>query len=129
MQPRQPFLHGGDKIPWLLLPPFIAFLFGISTNLRVGHVWHLSFMQTLWKLYTNLVFNLVSNLALIPIIMALVAHYNLKLHQIDVKIIFLNGDLEEKVYMDQPKGFLSKGKKILMCKLKKLIYELKQVFW
>jgi hypothetical protein len=37
--------------------------------------------------------------------MALVAHYDLELHQMDVKTAFLNGDLEENVYMAQPKGF------------------------
>jgi hypothetical protein len=39
------------------------------------------------------------------IIMALVAYYDLELHQIDVKTAFLNEDLEENVYMAQPKGF------------------------
>jgi len=34
--------------------------------------------------------------------MALVAHYDLELHQMDVKIVFLNGNLEDNVYMDQP---------------------------
>jgi hypothetical protein len=45
------------------------------------------------------------------IIMALVAHYDLELHQIDVKTTFLNGDLLENVYMAQPKSFTVKGKK------------------
>ena len=40
------------------------------------------------------------------IIMALVAHYDLELYQMDVKTTFLNGDLEENVYMAQPKGFV-----------------------
>jgi hypothetical protein len=44
------------------------------------------------------------------IIMALVAHYDLELHQIDVKTVFLNGDLEKNVYMAQPKGFVVEGK-------------------
>jgi hypothetical protein len=44
------------------------------------------------------------------IIMALVAHYNLELHQMDVKTVFLNEDLEENVYMAQPKGFVVEGK-------------------
>ena len=44
------------------------------------------------------------------IIMALVAHYDLELHQMDVKTAFLNGDLEEDVYMDQPVGFIEEGK-------------------
>ena len=42
--------------------------------------------------------------------MALVAHYDLELHQIDVKTAFLNGDLEENVYMDHPIGFSVEGK-------------------
>jgi hypothetical protein len=46
------------------------------------------------------------------IIMALVAHYDLELHQMDVRTAFLNGDLEENVYMAQPKGFVIKEKKI-----------------
>jgi hypothetical protein len=45
------------------------------------------------------------------IIMVLVAHYDLELHQMDVKTTFLNGDLLENVYMAQPKDFAMKGKK------------------
>ena len=44
----------------------------------------------------------------------------------DVKTAFLNGSLEEDVYMDQPKCFTIKGKEHLACKLKKSIYWLKQ---
>ena len=58
--------------------------------------------------------------------MALVAHYDLELHQTDVKTTFLNGDLEENVYMAQPKGFIVEGKKRMGCRLKKFIYGLKQ---
>ena len=57
--------------------------------------------------------------------MALVAHFDLELHPMDVKTGFLNEDLEENVYMDQPMGFLVEGMKYMVCKLKKLIYELK----
>ena len=42
--------------------------------------------------------------------MALVAHFNLELHQMDVKTTFLNGSLAEEVYIKQPKGFEEKGK-------------------
>ena len=58
--------------------------------------------------------------------MALVAHYDWNLHQMDVKTAFLNGDLEENVYMAQPKGFVMEGKERMGCRLKKSIYRLKQ---
>ncbi|GJS75778.1 putative RNA-directed DNA polymerase [Tanacetum coccineum] len=58
--------------------------------------------------------------------MALVAHFDLELHQMDIKTAFLNGDLHEDVYMAQPQGFKSKGQEHLVCKLKKSIYGLKQ---
>ena len=58
--------------------------------------------------------------------MVLVPHYDLKLHQMDVKSTFLNGDIEEMIYMVQPKNFESKDSKHLVCKLKKSIYGLKQ---
>ena len=57
--------------------------------------------------------------------MPLVAHYDLELHQINVKIAFLNEDLEEDVYMDQPVEFIEEGKKHMVCKLKRSIYGLK----
>jgi hypothetical protein len=71
-------------------------------------------------------FSLVSCKDSFRIMMALVAHYNLELHQIDVKTAFLNGDLEENVYMAQPKGFVVEGKERMGCRLKKSIYGLKQ---
>jgi hypothetical protein len=58
--------------------------------------------------------------------MALVTHYDLELHQMDVKIVFLNGNLLENVYMAQPKGFTMKGKEHMGCHLRKSIYGLKQ---
>ena len=60
--------------------------------------------------------------------MALVAHFDLELHQIDMKTAFLNGDLEEVVYMCQPKGFHNKKGEHLVYKLRKSIYGLKQAF-
>ena len=57
--------------------------------------------------------------------MALVAHFDLELHQMDVKTASLNGDLHENVYMAQPEGFVMEGKEQLGCKLKKSIYVLK----
>ena len=56
--------------------------------------------------------------------MALVAHYDLELHQMDAKTAFLNDNLEKEVYMDQLEGFSIKGKEDMVCKLKRSIYGL-----
>ena len=44
----------------------------------------------------------------------------------DVKATFLHVDLDEEIYLKQPEGFIVKGKKELVCKLKKSLYGLKQ---
>ena len=48
-------------------------------------------------------------------VIALAVHGNLKLHRMDVKTAFLNGELTEEVFMKQPKGFVEKGKENLVC--------------
>ena len=52
--------------------------------------------------------------------------FDLEVEQMDVKTTFLHGYLEEEIYMKQPEGFVVKGKKELVCKLKKSLYGLKQ---
>ena len=49
-----------------------------------------------------------------------------KLHQKDIKTTFLNGVIEEEVYIEQPLGFETHDKATHVCKLKKAIYGLKQ---
>ena len=71
-------------------------------------------------------FSHISQKDSLRIILTLVAHYDLELHQMDVKTAFLNGSLRENVHMDQLEGFSIKDKEHLACKLKKSIYELKQ---
>ncbi|RVW92969.1 Copia protein [Vitis vinifera] len=71
-------------------------------------------------------FSHVSKKDSLRIILALVAHFDLELQQMDVKTTFLNGELEEEVYMKQPEGFPSSDGELLVCKLKKSIYGLKQ---
>ena len=60
------------------------------------------------------------------IIMAIVAHFDLELHQMDVRTTFLNGDSVEVVYMSQPISFEEVGKENMVYKLQKSIYGLKQ---
>jgi hypothetical protein len=71
-------------------------------------------------------FSPVSKKDSFQIVMVLVAHYDLELHQMDVKTAFLNGGLQENVYMAQPEGFVMEDKEHMRCKLKKSIYGLKQ---
>ena len=71
-------------------------------------------------------FSPVSTKDSLRIIMAIVAHFDLELKQMDVKTVFLNGDLYEDVYMTQPVGFEEPGEEHMVCKLKKSIYGLKQ---
>ena len=59
-------------------------------------------------------------------VIALATQNGLQLHQMDVTSAFLNGDLEEEVYMKQPQGVIQKGQEHLVCKLKRSIYGLKQ---
>ena len=54
-------------------------------------------------------FSLVVKFALIRLILAIVTHLDLELYQMDVKIAFLNEELDEEIYMDQPMGFEAKG--------------------
>ena len=76
----------------------------------------------------NEIFSSVSCKDSFRIIMALVAHYDLELHQMDVKTTFLNGDLEENVYMARPKGFVMEGKERMGYRLKKIHLWIKASF-
>ena len=68
----------------------------------------------------------VARITSIRIIFALTSIYNLHVHQMDVKTAILNGDLNEEVYMEQPKGFVLLGNDHKVCKLVKSLYGLKQ---
>ena len=72
------------------------------------------------------IFASILKLDSIRLLLSLVATNDLELEQLDVKMTFLHGDLEKKVYMHQPQGFIDKGKEHLVCKLKKSLYGLKQ---
>ena len=62
----------------------------------------------------------------IRILLAIAAFYDYEIWQMDVKTAFLNGDLEEEVYMVQPEGFIDPENAKKICKLKRSIYGLKQ---
>ncbi len=82
------------------------------------------FTQTFGVDY-NETFAPVAKFVSIRCILALAAIEDMEIHQMDVKIAFLNGDLEEEIYMEQPEGFTQEGEH-LVCKLHKSLYGLKQ---
>ena len=59
-------------------------------------------------------------------LLALAAQKGWKIYQLDVKSIFLNGYLEEEIFVEQPEGFVVKGKEDKVYQLKKALYGLKQ---
>jgi hypothetical protein len=68
----------------------------------------------------------VARLPTIRVLLALAAAYKLLVHQMDVKTTFLNGELEEEIYMQQPEGFVVKDQESKVCRLIKSLYGLKQ---
>ena len=68
----------------------------------------------------------VARLTTIRVLLSLAASHGLLVHQMDVKTAFLNGELEEEIYMDQPDGFVANGQEGMVCKLLKSLYGLKQ---
>ena len=74
----------------------------------------------------NEIFSSVSCKDSFIIIMVLVTHYDLELYQMDVKTVLLNGDIDETIYMVQPENFVLGDPQMMVCKLKKSIYGLKQ---
>nr|GEX14581.1 tRNA dimethylallyltransferase 9 [Tanacetum cinerariifolium] len=71
-------------------------------------------------------FSPVANIRAIRILIAIAAYYDYEIWKMDVKTAFLNGHLFEKVYMEQPEGFVNLKYPNHVCKLKRSIYGLKQ---
>jgi hypothetical protein len=72
------------------------------------------------------VFAPVARLETVRLLLALAAQGDWKVHHMDVKSAFLNGDLTEEVYVEQPIGYEKKGEEEKVYKLKKALYGLKQ---
>ncbi len=68
----------------------------------------------------------VSRISSIRVLFALASVHKLIIHQMDVKTAFLNGDLQEEIYMVQPEGYVVFGQETKVCKLRKSLYGLKQ---
>ena len=67
-------------------------------------------------------FSPVTKVSSIRLLIAIAAIHNLMTHQVDVKTVFLNGDLEEEIYMNQPQGFTMPGNEHKVCIIKIFIW-------
>ena len=72
------------------------------------------------------VFAPVARIETVRLLIALAAQKGWQVHHMDVKSAFLNGDLREEVYVQQPPGFIVKGSSDKVLKLKKALYGLRQ---
>ena len=62
----------------------------------------------------------------IRILLSVVVNFDMELDQMDMKTAFLHGVPQERIYMDQPEGFVKKGHEHKVCLLRKSLYGLKQ---
>lgn len=72
------------------------------------------------------VFAPIARLDTIHMVIALVAQKKWQVHQMDVKFAFLDGFLEEELFVEQPEGYVQHGQEDKVLKLKKALYGLKQ---
>nr|GEX59844.1 ribonuclease H-like domain, reverse transcriptase, RNA-dependent DNA polymerase [Tanacetum cinerariifolium] len=72
------------------------------------------------------VFAPVTQIETVSLILALAAYHRWQIHHLDVKSVFLHGDLKEEVYVTQPEGFIQQGNSKKVYKLTKALYGLRQ---
>ncbi|GKE53467.1 retrotransposon protein, putative, ty1-copia subclass, partial [Tanacetum coccineum] len=84
--------------------------------------------KTIGRLYSTLwgTFSPVADIRAIRILISIAAYYDYEIWQMDVKTVFLNGYLDEDIYMVQPEGFVDPNHPRRVCKLQRSIYGLKQ---
>ena len=71
-------------------------------------------------------FSPVAKMTSVRLFISLVATYHWDLHELDIKNVFLHGDLKEEVYMEQPPGCVAQGEIRKVCHLHKSLFGLKQ---
>jgi len=71
-------------------------------------------------------YNLIAKMITIRAIIAMAVGKGWSLHQMDAKSVFLRGDLQEEVYIEQPPSYVDQTYPNLVCRLKKILCDLKQ---
>jgi hypothetical protein len=74
-------------------------------------------------IYYNETFSLVAKMNFVRLILSLDARFGWKIHQMDVKMVFLHGNLSREIYMEQTPGFVTDSN--LLCRIKNSLYGLK----
>ena len=119
-----PLLHGRSSIgcKWLFV---VKYNFNGSLNKYKARLVVKGFHQRTGRFDFHESFNPMVKQQTIRIVLTMALSNKWPIRQIDFKNAFLNGDLEEFVFMTQPEGF-SQGDSHLICKLNKTLYGLKQ---
>ena len=81
-------------------------------------------LKPIWWITLN-TFSLVAKLISVQLFIFMAATHNWPLHQLDIKNVFLYGDLQEEVYIEQPPGFVAQGEYGKVFHLRKSLYGLK----
>ena len=68
----------------------------------------------------------MAKIAFVHLLLSMAVMHSWPLFQLDIKNVFLHGDIAEGIYMEQPPGFVAQGKSGLVCKLRHSLYGLKQ---
>ena len=71
-------------------------------------------------------FSPVAKIASVHLLLSMAAMCSWPLYWLDIKNVFLHGDLAEEVYMEQPPGFVAQGESSLVCRFRCSLYGLKQ---
>jgi hypothetical protein len=100
-------------------------LITLAMYLGSKHVWLPRDARQIPGVDVDEVFAPTSSFAARRVILSVAAQRDYEIHQVDIKTAFLNGDLEEEVYVTQPPGF-ENGDPHVVCKLNKALYGLKQ---
>ena len=79
-----------------------------------------------WGIDFHETFSPVLSTTSLRMILSIGASENLEIHQMDVETAYLNGNIDEEVYMCQPEGFETGRNSQKVCRLRKAIYGLKQ---
>ena len=93
-----------------------------------AHLVAKGFLQTTSVDYKE-TFAPVARLGSLRLLLLLTATFYMEAHHIDIKSAYFNGNLDEEIYMDQPKDFTVPGQESKVCCLQKALYNLKQAGW